>query len=640
MYYCRHFLTAVILGWGVFYSAYAQPKEKIPAVASDVLLKGDPSTVRMGGYLGARIDACVEGRIRSQNVHQLVNPFYNKTRSWTWEAEFWGKWTLGAILSYRYTHDPVLLDSIKSGVKGLLGSQLPNGYIGNYIEASRLGAWDIWGQKYTLLALLSYYDLTGDKKALEASCRLANLLLSQVGPGKKDILTTSGHFGMASSSILEPMIYLYQRTADSRYLDFAEYIVAQWETEQGPCLLSKAEAGMDAANFFTAEGGHSKAYEMMSCYDGLIELYKVNKKPEYLSAVEKFARNLMDSEINILGSGSADEHWYHGKARQTLPVYNAMETCVTFTWMKLCQNLFSLTGSLIYADQIELSAYNALSASLKDDGKHILNYMAFEGYRRPGTAYASWNIPINCCSANAPRAFAMLPQFAVMQSNKDIFINLYTDLSAVLSLDKKQKIGVRQQTVYPENGKVMIQIDTDKPAVFAVNLRIPAFCRDTACRVLVNGEKQSGIISGAYYKINRTWKKGDIVELELDVAARLVKDNGFTAIVKGPVVLARDTRFADGFIDETALFIEKDGTIELTPVANKPAGVWMAFTAPLVLGGYNVNVSTEQISFCDFASAGNIWSKNVRFRVWIPTVCSFMKTPPEIVQTSDPLISI
>ena len=611
------------------------------AHVSDAIPKGDPASVKIGGYLGARIDACVAGRIKSQNVQQLVEPFYNKTRSWTWEAEFWGKWPLGAILVYRNPHDPVLLDSIKSGYESLLGSQLPNGYIGNYAEASRLGAWDVWGQKYTLLALLSYYDLTGDKKALDASCRLANLLLSQVGPGKKDILTTSNHFGMASSSILEPMIYLYRHTADSRYLDFARYIVNQWETAPaGPRLISKAEAGIDAADFFTAEDGRSKAYEMMSCYDGLIELYKIDRKPEYLSAVEKFVRNLMDTEINILGSGSADEHWYHGKARQTLPVYSAMETCVTFTWMKLCQNLFSLTGNLIYADQIELSAYNALSASLKDDGKRILNYMAFEGYRRPGTAYASWNIPINCCSANGPRAFALLPEFAVMQSNKDIFINLYTDLSAVLSFDKKRKISIMQQTVYPENGKVKIQIDTDRPAVFALNLRIPAFCRDTACHVLVNGEKQPGIISGAYYKINRTWKKGDIIELELDVTARLVKDNGFTAIVKGPVVLARDTRFADGFIDETALFIEKDGTIELTPVTNKPAGVWMAFTAPLVLGDYNINVSAEQISFCDFASAGNIWSKNVRFRVWIPTVCSFMETPPAIVQTSDPLISI
>ena len=59
--------------------------------------------------------------------------------------------------------------------------------------------------------------------------------------------------------------------------------------------------------------------------------------------------------------------------------------------------------------------------------------------------------------------------------------------------------------------------------------------------------------------------------------------NQAQAIVRGPLVLARDSRFNDGFIDETAVVVSKDGYVELTPV-EAPEFAWMTFTAPLILG--------------------------------------------------------
>jgi DUF1680 family protein len=573
--------------------------------------------------------------VKEQDVHQLLEPFYNKTETHRWQSEFWGKWTQGAVLSYRYTHDPVLLDSIKSGVKGLLGSQLPNGYIGNYSEVAQLQQWDIWGRKYSMLGLLSYYDLTGDGKALEACRRVADHLLTQVGPGKTNIVVTGNYRGMPSSSILEPMVLLYRRTADKRYLDFAEYIVARWETEQGPQLLSKAEAGVPVAErslhpaFQEGDGSPEekwtlsgqKGYEMMSCYEGLLELYKIVKKPEYLSAVEKTVRNIIETEINVAGSGTAYECWYHGIRNQTRPTYRTMETCVTTTWMKLCQNLLALTGNPLYADQIETTAYNALLASLKNDASQFAMYSPLIGQHFIGQGQCGMHI--NCCSANGPRAFALLPQFAVMQGDQEIAVNLYTDFSAEIALDKKRKVNIKQQTAYPLEGDIRIQIDLDKPEVFTVALRIPAWSKDNA--ISVNGETLNGVTAGAYFKVNRTWKKGDVIQLKLDVRARLVRENGHVSLVKGPVVLARDHRFADGLVDEEAQIVEKDGYVELRPVADKPAGMWMAFTAPLIVGVNPANEGQpEQIKFCDFASAGNTWEQNSRHRVWIPETLNVM----------------
>ncbi len=53
----------------------------------------------------------------------------------------------------------------------------------------------------------------------------------------------------------------------------------------------------------------------------------------------------------------------------------------------------------------------------------------------------------------------------------------------------------------------------------------------------------------------------------------------------------------------------------------------MAFTASLVLGtdleGEFRNAKQDR--FCDFASAGNNWSEDSRYRVWIPQKLNVMK---------------
>lgn len=593
-----------------------------------VIQNGNPSDIQLTNFIGEKIDLCIERQVKTRNVSDLVAPFYNKTEVRWWQSEFWGKWMLSAVLSYRYTNDPVLLDSIQFAVKGLLGSQSPNGYIGNYSEDAQLEQWDVWGRKYSLLGLLAYYDLTGDKKVLKACSDVANHLMTQVGPGKVNIVSTGNYLGMASSSILEPILYLYQRTKDKRYLDFAEYIVGQWETEDGPQLISKAEAGIPVAerfphprtmgkSWFGVSNGQ-KAYEMMSCYEGLLELYKITKNEKYLSAVEKTVESIIDAELNLAGSGSAFECWYHGKELQTRPTYHTMETCVTMTWMKLCQNLLGITGNPVYADHIEKTAYNAMLASMKDDASEIAKYSPLEGQRHPGENQSG--MLINCCNANGPRAFALLPQVAVMQSSdNEIFVNLYTGFSSTINLSRKTKVQINQQTNYPVDGKVEMEISIDKPQNFTVALRIPEWSLDNS--ITVNGEKLSGeIIPGSYHKINRQWKKNDKIVLDLDVRGRLVKYKGYFAIEKGPVVLARDSRFDDGFIDEAAQVSANDNYVELIPVSEKPRGIWMAFTAPLVLGTDLEGDAKipKQIHFCDFSSAGNTWSHDVRYRVWIP----------------------
>ena len=92
-------------------------------------------------------------------------------------------------------------------------------------------------------------------------------------------------------------------------------------------------------------------------------------------------------------------------------------------------------------------------------------------------------------------------------------------------------------------------------------------------------------------------------------------------------MLARDSRFNDGFIDETAVVVSKDGYVELTPV-EAPEFAWMTFTAPLILGtDLEGSSAARPVHFCDFASAGDTWDKSQRYRVWLPRTLNVMHAP-------------
>ena len=597
---------------------------------SDALKTIPQDQLKLGGYVGEQTGLMIKNRVLAQDYDYLVEPFRHKTETHLWQMEFWGKWMLGAVAAWEYTHDKSLLKHMNESVKSIIETQLPNGYIGNYTDAAQLTNWDIWGRKYVLLGLLRYHDITGDNNALEAAKKSADYLLSQVGEGKTDIIKTGNYHGMASSSVLEPIVILYNKTGNSKYLEFAKYIVARWETPDGPQLISKALAGVPVADrfphpeiWYSPENGQ-KAYEMMSCYDGLLELYKVTGNTDYLKAVEMTVQNIVNEEINVAGSGTSFECWYHGKTLQTRPTFHTMETCVVTTWLKLNYDLLKITGNPFYANNIETSYYNALMASTRLGGAEIEMYSPLEGYR--GDHNRQCNMDINCCVANGPRGYVMIPRFAVMTSGNEIFINLYTNSTATFNLKTGTEIKIEQKTTYPESDKAEFVISVKKPEKFTLAFRIPAW--STRNLLLVNGEKVDGIASGSYAKITRKWKTGDKIELQLDLRGRIVQLNNYTAVLRGPVVLARDSRFNDGFVDEAISIQQKDGRVDLQISEEKPESVWLAFTVPAKLGtgiestGNNIT----QIHFCDFGSAGKTWDKNTRYRVWLPKPLNVMHT--------------
>ena len=95
-------------------------------------------------------------------------------------------YTIEVLRPVDKTCDDRLKERMDYAVKSLLATQLPNGYLGTYSEKDQFGegdgegwdgpVWDVWTHKYNLIGLLSYYQVTGDKKALEAAQRAADLM--------------------------------------------------------------------------------------------------------------------------------------------------------------------------------------------------------------------------------------------------------------------------------------------------------------------------------------------------------------------------------------------------------------------------------------------------------------------------------
>lgn len=578
--------------------------------------------VKLAGYIGGRIDGCIEKRVLGQSVDELVEPFkaQDETKG-RWASEFWGKWIQGAVASYEYNHDPALLEKIKEGERKLIATQLDDGYIGDYDKEHQLHGWDVWGRKYTLLGLVKCYRLTGHKEALEAACKLLDYTISQIGPDSSTPIYKTGYYrGMPPLSILEPVTYLYDETGKPAYLQFAKLIAEQMNSPEGPMLIDKADTPVSQR--FVLKPGDSwwsfdngqKGYEMMSCYIGLLEMYRLTGNSQYLQVALTTWNHILREEINITGGACSLECWYGGHGKQTHPASHTMETCVTFTWMQFCERLLQITGDTKYVDQIERTMYNALMASMKHDNSQIVKYVPLEGFRREGEHQC--DVHINCCNANAPRAFAMIPRVTYRVPNKDrIDVNLYMPSQAILQTGKRT-FTLTQQTGYPASNEVKITVTPDKTTQANIALRIPGWTPNAI--VKVNGETMKGVASGEYYVINRQWNAGDEITLTMEMPAHLVSLNQSVAIERGPIVYARDSRFNDGFVDEVVTIPNKDGIIQMKTEENGK-DMWITVSVPMVRGTYNdASTDTRHIRLCDFASAGSTWDERIRYRVWLP----------------------
>ncbi|MBI2302310.1 MAG: glycoside hydrolase family 127 protein, partial [Armatimonadetes bacterium] len=322
-----------------------------------------PADVQLSGWLGHRLTTNARERLLKVDEDAVLSGYRRRPGSHPWIGEHVGKFLHATTLAWANSGDPELKAKIDRVAKALIACQEEDGYLGTYSRETRwtqTGAtgWDVWSHKYCLFGLLTWWQYTKDAAALDCCRKAGDLLVRTFGPGagQLNLMERSTHVGMASSSVLQPMVMLYRATGDRRYLDWCRYVVDAWETAPGgPRIVSTLLAGKGVNQ--TANG---KAYEMMSCLTGAVDLSRALRddgKPEESDRLLAACRHAWDDiaakRLYITGGTSCDEHF---RADGDLPnTGNVSETCAVVTLEQLSLELFRLAPEARYMDVLEQS---------------------------------------------------------------------------------------------------------------------------------------------------------------------------------------------------------------------------------------------------------------------------------------------
>jgi len=526
-------VALLVLVHAAVLAAGAAPLLPVPdvvkPVAPLVLQPSQPSAVKVAGWLGARLDANESHRLLAVDTAPLLAGYQHKPGEHPWIGEHVGKWLHAATLAWAYSGDEALRHKLDSVATALIATQEPDGYLGTYVPEKRFGLydgadWDVWSHKYNLIGLLTYYRYTGNQPALAAARKIGDLLIATF-PAKRSILAAGTHLGMAATSTLGPVVDLYRLTGDVRYLEFAHYIVRSYEEAGGPDVVRSLLAPGGTVDH-TANG---KAYEMLSNLVGLGELYQVTGDARFLQAVEHAWTDVTRNRLYLTGTASIRELFGADHELPNGEEAHLGETCVTTTWIQVNALLLAQTGEAKYADEIERSLYNQLTAAQNPHGDDWCYYTALEGVKH-------YDKGITCCHSSGPRGLALAPTVAYLAGSDEICVNTLETSSAHFDRGG-QMVEIRQESGFPFDGKSTLTIRTSGPVRFALKIRVPAWAAP-----LRAGEASGP--AGWLTLPARDWRDGDQVALAFNLTARVIRGEytNFSRIAYawGPFVLALD----------------------------------------------------------------------------------------------------
>ncbi len=624
------------------------------------------------GEIGARFDRFiyerVNGKFAVENILREAEEYFATQYDdiYTlgyWRSEFWGKLMLSAVRCARYNNDTGLKEDIIKSCYKILSFQREDGYLSTYRNSDNIYpvdtvksafysgweanyCWNIWGMKYTLWALIEAYSFLDDKKILAGAIKLADWIVAKFQKDGTRVKDSGVMDGMPSDSILKPMLILYRITGDEKYLIFGEDIVKEWSREDNerPNLLNNALSGVSVPNWYglvdkkLAEDHDlgsewvPKAYEMTSCFDGIIELYRITGKEVLLKASKAFYDILLKYESNILGSVGYCERYQNAAEYGD----SATEICDVLHWMRLCFELFSLTGEAKYMESFEKAFVNAFMAGVYADGRNSAFFVRSAGRHLTAIPQCESRYQ-HCCLNNVGRGFTNAAESAVTKGEKGYYVNLFTQ-SYVRFDDTEIRVGAN----YFDSGWVGISVRNPEKNK-KLYIRIPQWSKTTQIRVGI-GDEVKVPLCGDYYEVDLN-PDTTIMKIRFDMSVQVIncewqeiEDSDYhihrwrdgvyglcnkesmlscskIALRRGPVILARTKKFGaveDDMFGRETLYGKNIEAIWAPHIQNN--------SGTLVTTRVFITVDGEKKEYvmCDFASAGNLDSTDPKlFSVYI-----------------------
>lgn len=523
---------------------FATERDVVEPMVKDKLIPVPLCEKELGGEIGNRIHDCIYQNFMAIDLDRdWLNHFRNRRERGNENYVYYG---IGKVLDAgslfsRYTGDPKVLERTRYIADTLVQSRDPDGYMGFWkVEPGNLQEyinWTLHEHEYINLAFVRNYRCLGEPQALENAKTMADYIL-QAFPTEENGFYDAGQ--ICTAGLPEGFLELYRVTGEKKYLDFAANVKHGNRHAEIQC-----ESLNRWKQTFTERPAH--VYVMLARIYAQTELYRLTGDPKLLEMSDFMQSELFQKgkgAILATGSCSEGEHFTYNQNGAGM----IGESCVTAYLLRWLDSILRLTGDMRYGDVMERTIYNALFAAQSPDGRRIRYFTPFSGERH----YDSRDF--FCCCGNFRRAMAELPQKVCYQTPEgNIAILLYTPFEKTFEVNG-QKVVLKQETRYPNDGTVQITLQMEQPVSFALRFRTPGWCEkmtvelpgETAMEIQPANQEQG------FYEVQRTWKNGDTIQLSIPMEWRFLRGREVqkdrVVLMRGPVV------FCVGVAENSGLF--------------------------------------------------------------------------------------
>lgn len=494
----------------------------------------------VGGFLGKRFHANQDARL---NDHALSESFIRLHEAknddgWFWMGEQIGKWLDAATYSALISGDQELLDRVNAIIDRLEKAQEADGYLGITTRHHRnpVRGMELYEMYYVLAGLQVVYQQLVNPKALAIASRLADYIIRTWGPelGQFPLVGRypgNGHDGGEGTLILEPVVNQGILTGDQRYIDWGEDVLLKWDEwwDQHPvanhsCGWTKMQQFADGeVDIYDLRANmHAHTYHMTLL--GVAALFNATGKPEYQRVVLKSIDRILQEWLFLTGGMSSGERYVE---REFYHPRNDVEVCPQHTWILLLHQALCWTGKAMYAAEIERDLFNHFLAAQLADGRNWSYMTALNGR-------AQEPVGPNCCNASGHRIAGRMPVFLYGLRDSNPAVLMFTPSQASFELPDQNRLTLQQETLYPTDGQVSVVVGLEQPADFSLHIRIPPFASGATWQV--NTDPIEKAPAGEFLIIERPWRDGDQVTLQIPMPLRMQANDHQAAVLRGPLV--------------------------------------------------------------------------------------------------------
>ena len=412
-------------------------------------------------------------------------------------------------------------------------------------------------------AAVAHYQATGKRTFLDIAIKNADLIDSVFGPGKK--IGVPGH-----QEIEIGLVKLYRVAGEKKYLDLAKFFLDERGHAHDRELYGEYSQDHLPVIEQTEPVGHAVRAAYM--YAGMTDMSALTGDQEYQKALDTLWNNVVGKKMYITGGIGSRGGGESFGGDYELPNASAYcETCAAIANAFWNHRMFLLTGNAKYLDVLERVLYNGIISGIGLTGDQFF-------YANPLTSYGQhkrspW-FTCACCPSNVTRFVPSVPGYVYATKGNNLFINLFVQNEAEIQSDS-QKVRIKQETDYPWDGKIVIAIDPEKAKKFTISVRIPGWARnqpvpsdlytyleasDEKPRLQVNGIPLDFTVENGFVRIDREWKKGDMIAIELPMPIRRVlshekveENAGRVALERGPLVYCAEWVDNNGYVSNIIL---------------------------------------------------------------------------------------